>query len=82
LAGQAGISGNIDASGSAARFNNPSGVAVDSAGNVYVTDTLNNTLRKVTASGAVSTLAGQAGASGSANGIGTAAFSRGHKVSP
>jgi len=77
LAGQAGISGNIDASGSAARFNNPSGVAVDSAGNVYVTDTLNNTLRKVTASGAVSTLAGQAGASGSANGIGTAALFQG-----
>jgi hypothetical protein len=52
-------------------------VAVDSAENVYVADTLNNTLRKVSAAGAVSTLAGQAGVSGSANGTGTAALFQG-----
>ena len=73
LAGLAGSSGSTDGTGSAARFNSPSGVAVDGAGNVYVADTLNNTLRRVSAAGAVSTLAGQAGASGSANGTGTAA---------
>jgi sugar lactone lactonase YvrE len=73
LAGQAGISGNIDGTGSAARFDSPSGVAVDSGGNIYVADTLNNTLRKMTVAGAVSTFAGQAGVSGSTNGTGTAA---------
>ena len=73
LAGQAGSSGSADGTGSAARFNAPSGVAVDSAGNVYVADTLNHTLRKVTSQGVVSTLAGSAGTGGSADGIGSAA---------
>ena len=73
FAGQAGSSGSADGTGSAARFNSPSGVAVDGAGNVYVADTLNNTLRRVSAAGAVSTLAGQAGVSGSVDGTGTAA---------
>jgi alpha-tubulin suppressor-like RCC1 family protein/sugar lactone lactonase YvrE len=73
LAGLAGSSGDADGTGSAARFNSPSGLAVDGAGNVYVADTMNNTLRIVTAAGAVSTLAGQAGVSGSTNGTGTAA---------
>jgi sugar lactone lactonase YvrE len=73
LAGLAGNSGSADATGSAARFNNPSGVAVDGAGNIYVADTLNHTLRKVTSAGVVSTLAGATGSSGSADGTGSAA---------
>ena len=60
LAGLAGVSGSADGTGSEARFNSPSGVAVDGSGNVYVADTLNNTLREVTPSGVVSTLAGNA----------------------
>ena len=44
--------------GSAARFNNPFAVAVDDGGNVYVADTGNNTIRKITPNGMVSTLAG------------------------
>jgi len=51
----------------------PSDVAVDSSGNVYVADWNNHTIRKVTAAGVVSTLAGSAGQSGSADGIGAAA---------
>ena len=73
LAGIAGSSGSADGTGSAARFNRPHGVAVDSSGNVYVADTYNHTIRKITVAGEVTTLAGIAGSSGSADGIGSAA---------
>ena len=73
LAGLAGVSGGTDGTGSAARFHGPADVAVDTAGNVYVADTNNQTIRKVTPAGAVTTLAGGAGASGSTDGTGTAA---------
>ena len=60
LAGSPGVSGNAtDAdSGTDARFNLPVGVARDSAGNLYVADTKNHTIRKVSADGKVSRLAG------------------------
>jgi outer membrane protein assembly factor BamB len=73
LAGLAGRQGSADGMGSAARFACPSGVAVDSAGNVYVADRDNHTIRKVTAAGVVTTLAGLAGSSGTADGTGSAA---------
>lgn len=73
LAGSAGISGSADGQGSAARFNGLTGVAVDGSGNVYVADAGNSTIRKITAGGTVTTLAGTAGVAGSADGIGTAA---------
>ena len=69
LAGNAGY-GSADGTGANARFYYPSGVAVDSAGNVYVADTCNHTIRKVTPAGVVTTLAGLAGSSGSADGTG------------
>jgi hypothetical protein len=72
LAGEVGVSGNSDTSG-AARFNHPTGIAVDGSGVVYVADTDNNSIRRVTTTGAVFTLAGHAGAGGSADGTGTAA---------
>jgi sugar lactone lactonase YvrE len=68
FAGLAGNSGFSDGSGNQARFWNPHGVAADSAGNLYVADTANNTVRKVTSAGMVSTLAGRAGSPGLADG--------------
>jgi hypothetical protein len=73
LAGTAGSSGSSDGTGSAARFNSPRSTAVDSAGNIYVADTTNHTIRKITSAGVVTTLAGTAGSSGSTNGTGSAA---------
>jgi hypothetical protein len=73
IAGAAGISGSADGTNGAARFNYPHGLAVDSAGNVYIADTSNHTIRKMTSSGAVTTLAGLAGVSGTADGVGNAA---------
>jgi hypothetical protein len=70
LAGLAGTKGSADGTGNAARFNKPYGVTVDSAGNVYVADTYNDTIRKVTSSGVVTTLAGRAGSAGSVDGRG------------
>src|ERR1035438_636001 len=65
--------GSADGTGSAARFNAPFGVAVDSAGNVYVGDANNSTIRKVTPAGVVTTLAGLADSYGRADGAGSAA---------
>jgi sugar lactone lactonase YvrE len=73
MAGEAQAVGCTDGNGSTARFNSPAGVAVDSVGNLYVADTGNSTIRKVTPAGAVTTLAGLAGVTGSADGIGSAA---------
>jgi sugar lactone lactonase YvrE len=73
LAGQASVEGSADGTGPAALFYYPQGIATDTSGNVYVADTLNDTVRKITPAGAVSTLAGTAGKTGSANGAGAAA---------
>ena len=65
--------GYADASGTAARFNGPTGVAVDKDGYVYVVDRKNYRIRKITPMGAVSTLAGN-GVQGATDGTGSAAL--------
>ncbi|MFA7345290.1 MAG: carboxypeptidase regulatory-like domain-containing protein [Terrimicrobiaceae bacterium] len=73
FSGSAGFAGSADGSGVAAFFNQPSDVAVDAAGNVYVADAGNHAIRKISTGGAVTTLAGTMGAKGSLNGSGASA---------
>lgn len=73
IAGQALSPGSDDGIGNGARFHAPAGIAVDAAGILYVADRRNHTLRRVTPEGVVTTLAGQAGSSGIADGLGTEA---------
>ena len=61
LAGLAQTFGTNDGLGTNARFSYPFGIAVDPSGNVYVADTLNSTIRKITTNGAVTTFAGVSG---------------------
>ncbi|MBI2947455.1 MAG: immunoglobulin domain-containing protein [Verrucomicrobia bacterium] len=70
FAGSAGITGSEDGQGNAARFTNPRGLAVDDEGAVYVADTGNHTIRKITPEGVVVTLAGSPGLRGSQDGVG------------
>jgi len=64
-AGLAGVPGSQDGAGSEGRFYNPSGIASDGLGSLYITDAWNCTIRKlVTATGEVTTVAGLAGAPG------------------
>ncbi|MCK5235590.1 MAG: hypothetical protein KAR06_01280 [Deltaproteobacteria bacterium] len=74
LAGKAGVPGTVDGTGSEARFNIPTGLTTDGT-NLYVADRENQIIRKVViATGDVTTIAGQVGVQGGADGNGTAAI--------
>lgn len=83
LAGVSLFLGSQDSSAGVARFNFPSGIAVDRNSNVYVSDTNNHTIRKITPGGVVTTLAGEPTVAGRVDGLGNAArfsFPRGLAV--
>jgi len=73
IAGSAGVSGSADGVGAAALFQYPSALVVDSSNTLYVSDTNNHIIRKITSNGTVTTIAGTAGTSGTTDGIGAAA---------
>ncbi len=72
IAGIAGVAGSLNGIGTSASFNNPTGVAVDLNGNIYVADAGNNLIRKISSYGIVSTIAGS-GIAGTLDGMGTSA---------
>ena len=77
IAGQAGVTGTNNGIGSLAKFFTPTGVTVDSAGNVYVADYGNNLIRELTPSGTnwnVTTIAGNVTAQADEDGTGASAF--------
>lgn len=85
VAGLAGVAGSTDGSGSAARFSYPQAVAVDSSGDVFVADTMNAIVRKISRAGLVTTVGGMPGIAEYADGVGSAVrfnFLRGIAVRP
>lgn len=75
LAGHVGVDSSLyffDARGEAARFQSPNDIVVDTAGNVFVADSRNLVIRKITPSGVVSTFAGKAGQAGTSPGYNSA----------
>lgn len=71
--GGVGTPGDANGNGTNARFNIPKGIAMDATGTMYVTDWYNSIVRKVDASGNVTTIAGNSGVQGSKDGQGTGA---------
>ncbi len=75
LAGTPGLAGSADGVGAAASFNGPTGIVYDGNGNLYISDSANDTLRELDiATQAVTTVAGSVGVTGSLDGIGLAAL--------
>lgn len=75
-AGAAGEVGSTNGNRLLARFNQPCGLSFDTAGNLYVVDRGNHTIRKITKAGLVSTLAGKSGVPGHKDATGVSALFR------
>jgi sugar lactone lactonase YvrE len=73
IAGTLPVFASVDGVGQSARFSSPTGLAIDGTGTLYVADTGNNTIRKVSVNSNVTTLAGTSGPPSSQDGIGSAA---------
>ena len=73
IAGSPTLRGSADGTGSNAQFDLPWGIAVGPSGNIYVADGGNNTIRKITPQGVVTTLAGVAKNAGHVDGKGASA---------
>lgn len=71
-----GDAGYINGNGAAARFNHPSSMCVDAAGNVYVADQDNHVIRRITPAGDVSTFAGTGGPGNFDGTVATAEFNQ------
>lgn len=67
-----GVAGFVNGAANVAQFNQPYAITMDGAGNFYIGDRINHAIRKMTAAGVVSTLAGN-GTAGDINGTGSAA---------
>jgi len=72
FAGIAGLRNMVNGTGNVARFDNPGGIVADSVGDLYVADSANNRIRKITPAGVVTTFAGS-GLTGSLDGTGVGA---------
>jgi gliding motility-associated-like protein len=72
FSGSAGLTGIVNSSSSAARYNEPYGITADKNGNLFVADRLNNVIRKINPSGLATTFAGS-GMAGSSDGTATTA---------
>src|SRR5258706_364106 len=68
FAGKLGMPGQMNGTGTQAQFDSPSGIAIDRQGNLFVSDTGNHTIRKITPAAVVTTVVGLPGQSGFANG--------------
>jgi streptogramin lyase len=73
FAGSPGMLGRVDATGAAARFNQPHGLVIDTNNNLYVADSNNHAIRKIEPSGKVTTFAGGSDVGAYADGKGSAA---------
>lgn len=73
IAGSLDERGHVDGPGSKARFHAPMSIAGDQYGNMFVADTLNHVIRKISPDGMVSTFAGRPEKTGFADGLGNKA---------
>lgn len=76
FSGHKGKSGHLDGNKYSALFRTPCGIAIDSKNNLYITDSSNHCIRKITPHGEVTTIAGKPGQDGYLDGMGSSALFR------